>query len=45
MPLMVADNYGPEQRLLNDRFCAATGIRRTDYVVDVVCGAGRADLA
>src|SRR6059058_171572 len=34
MPLMVADNYGPEQRLLNDRFCAATGIRRTDYVLD-----------
>ena len=40
MPLIVADNYGPEQRLLNDRFCAATGIRRTDYVLDACMAPG-----
>ena len=41
MPLMVADNYGSELRRLNDRFCAATGIRRTDCVLDIGCGAGQ----
>jgi len=41
MPLMVADNYDAELRRLNDRFCAATGIRRTDCVLDIGCGAGR----
>jgi hypothetical protein len=34
MPLTVADNYDAELRRLNDRFCAATGIRRTDCVLD-----------
>jgi hypothetical protein len=41
MPLMVADNYGSELRRLNDRFCAATGIRRSDCVLDIGCGAGQ----
>jgi ubiquinone/menaquinone biosynthesis C-methylase UbiE len=41
MPLMVADNYDSELRRLNDRFCAATGIRRTDSVLDFGCGAGQ----
>src|SRR5947209_20514669 len=40
MRLMVADNYGPEQRLLNDRFCTATGIPRTDYVLDACVAPG-----
>ena len=41
MPLTVADNYDAELRRLNDRFCAATGIRRTDCVLDIGCGAGQ----
>ena len=41
MPLMVADNYASELRRLNDRFCAATGIRRSDCVLDIGCGAGQ----
>jgi SAM-dependent methyltransferase len=41
MPLTVADNYDAELRRLNDRLCAATGIRRTDCVLDIGCGAGQ----
>ena len=41
MPLTVADNYDAELRRLNDRFRAATGIRRTDCVLDIGCGAGQ----
>ena len=41
MPLMVADNYDSELRRLNDRCCAPTGIRRTDCVLDIGCGAGQ----
>ena len=41
MPLTVADNYDAELRRLNDRFCAAAGIRRTDCVLDIGCGAGQ----
>jgi SAM-dependent methyltransferase len=41
MPLTVADNYDAELRRLNDRFRAATGLRRTDCVLDVGCGAGQ----
>ena len=41
MPLTVADNYDTELRRLNDRFRAATGIHRTDCVLDIGCGAGQ----
>ncbi len=41
MPLMVADNYGSELRRLNDRFCAGTGVSRSDRVLDIGCGAGQ----
>lgn len=41
MPLTVADNYDAELRRLNERFRAATGIRRTDAVLDIGCGAGQ----
>jgi cyclopropane fatty-acyl-phospholipid synthase-like methyltransferase len=41
MPLTAADNYDAELRRLNDRFCAATGIRPTDCVLDIGCGAGQ----
>ena len=45
MPLTVADNYDAELRRLNDRFCATTGIRRTECVLDIGCGAGQSSRA
>ena len=45
MPLTVADNYDAELRRLNDRFCATTGIRRTECVLDIGCGGGQSSRA
>jgi len=41
MLLTVAASYGSELRRLNDRFCAATGIRRTNCVLDSACCTGQ----
>src|SRR5437660_529726 len=45
MPLTVADNYDAELRRLNDRFCATTGIRRIECVLDIGCGAEQSSRA
>jgi ubiquinone/menaquinone biosynthesis C-methylase UbiE len=41
MPLTLADFYDAELCRHNERFRAATGIRRADRVLDVGCGAGQ----